>query len=204
MSAPSNPINIRRWQNKVRSIFGFRGDNPIPSIAELLPVVVIENDRPEWGFGGNEFYSGIQRTQAGISTQFSHVAIVNPPSTGVLVVIEKVVSTVDANFYIASPSDLGAGPLFLVGTTASATVLERDLRIAAGGVFAARAETGSNAVIPWRGPVYPIGPAVEKFVELSFEISPGRAVIVATAALNTAITVGWAMRERAIERDPAS
>jgi hypothetical protein len=194
----SLPINVNRFQNKVRALLGMRGENPVPTLDELSVSLSLEQDRVEWGFAGNEFYGGVVRTQALVAGQFSYVAIVNPALTGVLVVVEDILSNVECDLYIASPADVAAVPPYLAGETATVGVFERDLRIPAGGVFAARASTGSQTVIPWRGPLanFLLGRELTRY---NVMIPPGRALIAAGIAAG-AIRVTFLIRERAIER----
>jgi hypothetical protein len=198
----SRPISAGYLERKVRAITGVAQSNPLGDLEDVLAgLIVLENDRMEWGFPANEFYGFIQRAQIAVAAQFSHVAVVNPPGTSVIVVVEDLTSSADSSIFIASPADLGAGPIFLAGSTASVGLFERDLRIKAGGVFATRVETGSNVVVPWQGPCWPVsGPNdTRRTNNFGMIIPPGRAIIVAPQALNTALTVGFAIRERPIE-----
>jgi hypothetical protein len=81
------PINVVRFQNKVRGLMGLRGENPIPDLTRLLPAVVLENDRPEFGFAGLELLSGGENTQAAVAAQFTFVGVRNPADSGVLVTV---------------------------------------------------------------------------------------------------------------------
>lgn len=86
---PDQPINVVRFQNKVRGLMGLRGENPVPDLTRLLPAVVVENDRPEFGFPGLELLSGGETTQPAVAAQFSFVGVRNPIDSGVLVTVTK-------------------------------------------------------------------------------------------------------------------
>lgn len=66
---------------------GLRGENPVPTLSELLPVVAIESDRPEFSYPGLELLSGGETTQPAVAGQFSFVGVRNPIDSGVLVVV---------------------------------------------------------------------------------------------------------------------
>src|SRR5258705_10772111 len=82
---PDQPINVVRFQNKVRGVMGLRGENPIPDLTRLLPVVVIENDRPEHAFAGIELLSGGENVQPTTAAQFSFVGVRDPLDSCVFV-----------------------------------------------------------------------------------------------------------------------
>lgn len=90
----SEPINVVRFQNKVRAFFGMRGSNPVPTLAELVPGVIVETDRPEWGYAGLEpRWISRNNSSAGVAGQLSSVGIYNPPDSSVLVVVEGLVNS---------------------------------------------------------------------------------------------------------------
>jgi hypothetical protein len=86
-----DPINVNRWQNKVRAFFGMRGGNPVETLKELVPVVVVENDRIEFRGAGNEWTwgAGTQVAAGGVGN-FARVGIHNPAGSGVIVVVESI------------------------------------------------------------------------------------------------------------------
>lgn len=81
------PININRWQNKVRALLGMRGVNPVPTIDELKPVIVIESDRPEWMWPGGTILWQTFGSLAAVAAEVAHFVLWNPPGSGVLGVI---------------------------------------------------------------------------------------------------------------------
>lgn len=88
------PINVNRWQNKIRAMMGLRGENPVPTLAELVTVVGVELDRAEWGYAGQETrWISRNISSAAVAGQLSGVGIRNPIDSGVLVIVELVVNT---------------------------------------------------------------------------------------------------------------
>lgn len=88
-------INVARWQNKARAMFGIDGENPIPTLMELKPVGMIEGDRPENEFAGNGalFMGDSQDIAAGGAGNAGQVALLNPTSSGILAIIQQVDAT---------------------------------------------------------------------------------------------------------------
>ena len=58
--------------------------------SEIFPMVVLENDRPEWAFlCGNKIASG-RNTDGAVAAQFSHVGLHNPAGSGIMAVCEQI------------------------------------------------------------------------------------------------------------------
>lgn len=193
------PINSSRYQEKVRAILGLSGENPIPTIDELLQVLVIENDRPEWGFAGHETLAGFFVTQALVAGQFSFVALVNRPSSGMLIVVEAIQSVTDANLFVTAAGDVAAGAPFLVGETASTSGSSRDSRTPTPNSVAGFRSTGSNVVTPWFGPIAAFH-ADNHRMQLPCILLPDSAIIVVGAVAAAAVSAGFQWRERPLEQ----
>lgn len=72
-------------------MMGLRGENPVPTLSELLPVVVVENDRPEWSFAGLELPWGTGFTNSpAIAGELSYVVVFNPVGSGIVSVVTTV------------------------------------------------------------------------------------------------------------------
>lgn len=84
-------INAGIWQDKVRAMFGLQGGaNPVETIEQLVPVVVVENDRPEFSFAAGEHrYSRMSFIGAGGAGVLSVVGLHNPPDSGYIAVITR-------------------------------------------------------------------------------------------------------------------
>lgn len=83
-------INVARWQNKVRAMFGIDGENPIPTLDELLPVAIVEGDRIEREAAGTvvEFMGDSQDIAAGGAGNVGQVVLLNPSNSGVIIALE--------------------------------------------------------------------------------------------------------------------
>jgi len=89
----NDPINVNRFQNKVRALFGMRGGNPVPTLKDILPTVVLEDDRPEAAFGGGEMLLCGFAVNLAVVAEQSAVLLRNPPGSGVIDVVSYVVNT---------------------------------------------------------------------------------------------------------------
>lgn len=71
---------------------GMQTGTPAPTLApEIMPVVSVEADRPEWKALANEGYFGAGgAVAAGGAGTFSRVLMINPASSGVIAVIEYI------------------------------------------------------------------------------------------------------------------
>lgn len=85
----TQPINISRFQNKLRALMGLRGENPIPTIKELLPIVVMESDRPEWEQPGGEMLWMTFASLAAVAGNTGHYVLWNPPGSGLLQIVTR-------------------------------------------------------------------------------------------------------------------
>lgn len=196
-------INVNRWQNKLRALFGIRGDNPIPTIEDLRPAVIIENDRPEFSYAGGELLCWVVQGQGVVGGSFSFVGLVNPPNSNNLTVVDQVFSTVEALVFIAGPSDMGAAAPWLTGAGGSGSTVARDLRmLRAIGPVAEVPGTqyviGSNVANPWVQ-AYRIGPAIST-VPMQVVLPPDTGIILTPIAVTLPITAGFRFRERPQER----
>lgn len=70
-------------------MFAIAGDNPVPTIRELAPVVVVENDRPEWGLAGRELRFGDLHLNPATVGNPTVSALFNPTDSGILAVLER-------------------------------------------------------------------------------------------------------------------
>lgn len=86
------PLSAAYLERKLRAITGVQGSNPLPDLADLQGMMVIENDRPEWRFPGGEYLWGIHRqVAAGGAGTFAYVAVRVPLGAGIVSVVKKIV-----------------------------------------------------------------------------------------------------------------
>lgn len=181
-------INQVRYQNKLRAAYGIDGENPIPTVAELVPVVIMEGERFELRFPGNEFsYIGGVAVAAGGAGNASNIALLNPTGSGQLVVVEKI----DASI-LWSIGAVAESVILASYTQAPANVITRDFR---GFGPAAQIWTRNNAVpVTERARMHGVG-----LNELEFCIAPGQAMVVWGTALNVATEASYVWRERGLD-----
>lgn len=100
---------------------GMPGGSPAPSLApEIMPQLVLENDRPEWGWAKGEMRcSGYFDVAAGGAGVFGYVQFYNPPTSNSIVTIDYI-ENIEANdlvVYRAATSVLAAGTQVYAGVS---------------------------------------------------------------------------------------
>jgi hypothetical protein len=190
-------INVARFQNKVRALFGV-DRNEVPTLAELLPVLSLEDDRPEWGFAGNEFRFMVRDTAgltAGGVGNPSIYALLNPTNSGQIAVVEAIAVSVPVEFSFTLEATI------LATFTAGSSPQPRDFRqrTAAGGaqLSALQAFTRNNAA-GFGGMGYRLNNALS-IPPLPIIIPPGTACLMQAVTANAAMEASYAWRERALE-----
>jgi hypothetical protein len=88
-----NAILVRR--------LGMKTGTPAPTIApEIMPMLALENDRPEWGFPKGEMACSGVFTTGIVAGQYAIVNIVNPLTSGVLAVIDHISNLTGEDFNV--------------------------------------------------------------------------------------------------------
>jgi len=202
------PINITRFQNKVRAIYGMRGGNPIPTIAELQPILAIEVDRPEWGYAAREDSFGVFASQAGVAGNFGFVGLFNPANSGVIAVVEfaKNISSIAVL--------LTCGAEVLPANTQAVVFGNRDTRrhdglpAATQPPAACRLLTGTAAAFAANQAHWQLGvtATLEAQTPPRYHavISAGGWWVALGGVVNTTITTTFMWRERNVEREKGS
>lgn len=123
--ALANEVQTARLNAVLHKLLGMKEGSPSPQLSpEIMPVLPVEHDRPEWEFlGGGRLSAGFVATAGGgAGTRVIH-RFANPSGSGVLAVVELITSTMAA-----------AGVLQLMRSSqnfvqnAAGTVWSRDLR----------------------------------------------------------------------------
>lgn len=211
----SSPINVVRWQNKLRAMLGVRGENPVPSVAELVPVIVVEEDRPEWGYAGQERrFATANLSQGGFGGEFGYIVLINPVGTGIVATVECVCNTTSFQGAILK---LGAlDPVTEAEFVARATVTagldsrEHDGTTMPNSALVTSVGTIAGA-LP-RNPHYFLGlgaanqPAPSSYTDFGYRaiLAPGSWLAIEGAVVATAISGWFRYRERAQERGKPS
>lgn len=86
----SRALSAAYLERKLRAITSVQGDNPLPELADLQGLLVLENDRPEWGFPGGELRSAFATSSAaGGAANASVVGLFNPVGSGLIAIVER-------------------------------------------------------------------------------------------------------------------
>src|SRR5256885_17234721 len=89
MSDRPGEAYIHRYNELVKKLLGAKGGEPMAELAaELLPVIILENDPLVYAlYRGELLWWGIISQAASIGN-LSHVGVQNPPGSGLVVTIE--------------------------------------------------------------------------------------------------------------------
>lgn len=211
-------VNVARWQSKVRALFGVDGANPVPTLKDIIPVVVIENDRDDWGFAGQERPGGNVNTQALVAGEFGQIGLLNPIGSGVITTVRQVenLSAIAVNLKIGRITEyVPNAPVDIA--IPSIEPREWSLSAAAGAGLTPRLATfmrrGSNAAVLGLGTGWfthrqlgAFGAAIQTFtpVQWSVTLSEGMALVIEAQVVATQIVAQYLVRERAQESGKGS
>lgn len=83
------PVSAARLERKLRAIVGAQGSNLLPSLDEVVGLITLEHDRPEWAAaGGEKLASFANFFAAGGVGAGARVLLRNMPASGELGVLE--------------------------------------------------------------------------------------------------------------------
>ncbi len=200
-------LNVARLTNKLRTLFVLRGGPPpAPEVAdEIVPVVLIEGERPEHYFLAGEMLLAHGIDVPAVAGEAGWARLRNPVDSGILITLEALLFTSLASAEVevrANNTDTAAVSL---GTNGG----HRDLRWQGAGGIAqpvALIESGSQAFgASGQGPLvdfdYFASSGLWTLMPFAMMIDSGRNVAVQHAGLNSGphhVTFVW--RERAVER----
>lgn len=174
--------------------FGVQGP-PAPFMAsELFPNLVMGNDRPEWGYLGNERYCAGQGSDAAAVGQTSHVGLNNPDASGVIAVVTGIVlanntgavATIDIAVGRDNTPDSSAGGHFRDTRYPSSQVSTCDIWLRT------NATTQGTTIAR-----YKIATGGTIVVTQPFVLSPGGFVVVRHSAQNVVCDASFYWREYA-------
>lgn len=192
------PISVTRFERKLRAITGAQGSNLFDGLDDLIPLLVLEADRPEWKLAGGEHpYAGFV-DQPAVAAAFGWVALVNPMGTGIIAVVEAIGNR-GANVADVQRFNGTAIAGFVVGFQDPA--LSRDYRTRFFGteqVSACRLDRGSNAAIIVAQPHDRL--AIGEVYREPIIVAPGQALILQGSTLvNQAVRGAFSWREVPLE-----
>lgn len=106
-----NEVLSGRYNAILHKLLSMKEGAPAPTLApEILPVIVLEDDRPEWAFLAGERLLSVSHQQAGGVGLAPFLALTNPVGSGVILVIEQVIFSVQGG-----SSSLSLPPEWSVG-----------------------------------------------------------------------------------------
>lgn len=197
------PLSAAYLERKLRAITGVQGANPLPDLADLQGMMVIENDRLEWRLPGGEFLWTVSRfVAAGGAGTFGYVAARVPLGAGVVSVVTKIM--------IANPGavaqDFAIGMGQNLGVLNDGIVFPRDSRNLQE-IPGTRRDTGVPAPLAFNelrrvslGPTSSIELDVGYLLVASVT-NQGPGIYVQSLAANVSVSVGLEGYERPLEGD---
>lgn len=198
--ALANEILVGRFSGILHKLLNMKEGAPSPQLSpEIMPVIALEMDRPEYDFlGGTRRGAASGSAQSSAAAKYQQMSVVNPVGSGVLAVVDAIVF---ANTARAVVCDVRLG--CAVGAAVAGTSRNTDLRYgsqalacnvfseevaALTGVVCYRLRGAQNTTLP---------------VGLTFVLGPGNSVfftdIGASAGAGEIIQLSAAIRERPLE-----
>ncbi len=193
MSDRPGEAYIHRYNELVKKLLGAKGGEPMTELAaELLPVIILEQERPEYAIYKSELLWMCSVGQAASVGNFSHVGVRNPVGSGIISVVEAFAIDVPAlvNMVITAHAPVQAG------ATLTASV-QRDFRAKGTPVTQAVAFVNVGIIGATAGQMeVPAGMAP---APLSVVLGENNEILFVPQAANTTIA-GWILgRERPVE-----
>jgi hypothetical protein len=189
-----NKLLASQFADFMRRRFG--EDIDVSSIApELIPVLALQADRPEWLLLMGDLPLSLALTQALNAGQNSAIQIRNPPGSNVLVMVDEAEASADVGTTLAlTVQQISGGNM----TNLAGTNIGRDTRTGgnrgiaqlssqnnvAGINIAREVVVGVNVPWVWRN--------------IGIVLAPGSAAQITTSALNVNLLAGFTWRERRV------
>lgn len=168
---------------------GMPGGSPAPSLApEIMPQLVLENDRPEWGWPKGEMLVSGNFYQSAVALQLSFVEFINPATSNTIATIRNVTNIGATSFAITRAAfSTAAGVTVLYGGVADLRYTFRSHSILV--------RTGSAAAVSNQGIFYGMTSTAPPFTG-SIILPPGSLVRCVGIAANTTIDFNLTWYER--------
>lgn len=200
-------LSAAYFERKLRAILGLTGSNPIPGLADVAGLLVVENDRIEWALAGGELYGAVQGGQASVAGENSYVGIANPTESGVIGVVEDVdFSMVGAAVpvtHLQMVTGTAFDTLFAGSLVANLVTIDGRIDQLGFGVgtplkFITGSQVGIGGLAFWNSSGTVAGVIGRPPPQVV--LGPRSAVVLATVGLATAISsVNWFARSRPLE-----
>lgn len=206
-----NEIQTGRFGRILQGILAIRDKNPSGVIApEIVPALVLENDRPEWAYLGNERLcaSAFPFAAGGVGF-YGEVYLTNPTGSNCLAVLEEIeflqTGTSAVQFELGQMSTPNASPS--VGTFVCVTTDTRDASNIAGSALQTScrveghytATPSANRAIRYAMSRTNTDAKMARFQRIDQILTPGTQMILTCITANTEFLCSWKWRERAIE-----
>jgi len=78
------------WNDIARALFGYTEHETLTVEDEIRAAVILQNDRPEWGFVGQELWCGGANNQPGVAATRALIGLRNPRGSNVLAIIDGI------------------------------------------------------------------------------------------------------------------
>lgn len=206
--AEFNEILVGRYNRLLQRLTGIKGDNPSPQLSgDIVPILAIEVDRPEWAYLAGEALYSVFQNQAAVAAQSARFQLRNPSGSGVLAIVEGAA--------IWSSSAGQEGRLYR-GMTPTVDLTGTTQGVAIDSRFGSPLRSACIASVDTNASVFATGVAAEDFPFTSADagiiqlhrrpnripiaiLGPGSACGLFSVVVNNQALATWFWRERAIE-----
>lgn len=193
-------MQVGRYNAILHKLLAMKEGAPAPTLApDILPVLVLESDRPEWAYLGGVALASAGAERAGVALQVAHLQIFNPVGSGALVIVNELVLASDNSAVIqwgVTPTAMatnetvgGAADTRLLSPIAVRNVAAQIRSDSTVGLLGMSYTLGTIRVITNQGIVIP----------QDVVLAPGTGLLVSNRAIAALLQVTFIWRERAFE-----
>lgn len=198
-----NEIGVPRFNAILNKLLQMKDSAPAPQLAsEIMAVIVLESDRPEFKFLGGEKLAIGFGAAALTAGQFSGVKLFNPANSGLLLVLEKVyvLSSVANSWVIRRASNNFA--------TTTNTQLSRDTRFGTTEIPAGVIQTDITTAAVTSGAQIGFLPGIQSgaagnqisnVYDMPHIFTPGQGIVIHPGVVAADVSCMFCWRERASE-----
>lgn len=194
-----NEILVGRYNGILHKLLGMKEGAPAPQLSpDVTPTLVLENDRPEYGYLAGDKILAAHEGIAGDATHYPVIQFKNPADSGILAVLESVLCSLSATGLIELRFVSTAG-----GNETGNQHASRDRRYTGRGscVMTNQAPLAIPANILVSQQLI-LAQTIYQLLPLPIVLPPdvsGNSVITISGPLNTTLRVSCMWRERALE-----
>jgi len=184
-------LQVDRYTDLIRALLTV-GPGSIHLRRVMSPAIVLESDRPEWGWLKSENRFAARLFIAAAVGNFSTMVLENPFRSRVLIVLEAILSTSVAQEVFIRAEEPAALPASVMGVP-----LDFRSRVAANSIGKVNA-VATAALLGTEICAVMIGQTVPKF-DIPIIVSPGSRLILCSTLTNVALNASFVWRERVME-----